>query len=431
MLAEATRRGMAPPYVPAFFGGLPQPTLSELGLGALEGRSLLDVGSNIGLRCLEAAQRGASRVVGLDVNPDRVEQARALATMLDLDIEFRCIDVDSELPDEIADVVVCSGVLNRSAAPSALLQQLAARARQLLVLYVAGPEAEQFARLLKHSGVKRWQTRLLQRLPIMLVGRGGPTIRWPESRYAITPASIRHMLLYQNASFADAAIRAAPVPGHFFVTATRRRIGHLVVISGLSGVGKTTFVNWLKTNPGEAERLFGIADFASWPIIEPLYYPELTERHIPRLCLHNDLSRGLRHPARGIERDIALQLLDNAERVTCITLWAPANLLRERKRGRMLANERAAHGLGGLLAKLPAALRRVTGVGGFSGARAARWRAQQEWDLQALARDELMQEQYRRWFAHCERIRVDAHWVVDTSSAYAPVDAREFAHSLA
>lgn len=431
MLAEAARRGMAPPYVPAFFGGLSQPTLADLGLGALEGRSLLDVGSNIGLRCLEAAQRGASRVVGLDVNPDRVQQARALATMLGLDVDFRCVDVDVDLPDLSADVVVCSSVLNRSAAPVALLQKLAARARQQLVLHIAGPEAEQFARLLKDIGVKRWQARLLQRLPIMLVGRGGPTIRWPESRYAITPASIRHVLLYQNAGFADAELRTAKVPGHFYVTATRRRIGHLLVISGISGVGKTTFVNWLKRNPGEAERMFGIADFASWPIIEPLYYPELAERHIPRLCLHNDLSRGLRHPARGVERDVALQLLDNAEQVTCLTLWAPAHLVKERKRERMLANERAAQGVGGLLAKLPAPVRRVMRANGFSQARAARWRAQQEWDQQALASDELMQEQYRRWIAHCERIGVDAHWVVDTSSAYEPVDAREFAHSLA
>jgi SAM-dependent methyltransferase len=431
MLAEAARRGMAPLYVPAFFSGLPQPTLSDLGLAALEGKSLLDVGSNIGLRCFEAAQRGASRVVGLDVNPDRVQQARALATMLGLDIEFRCIDVDVELPDESADVVICSSVLNRSAAPIALLQRLAARTRQQLILYVAGPEAEQFARLLKDIGVKRWQARLLQRLPIMLVGRGGPTIRWPESRNAMTAASIRHVLLYQNAGFADADIRVAKAPGHFYVTATRRRIGHLLVISGISGVGKTTFVNWLKANPGEAERLFGIADFASWPIIEPLYYPELAERNIPRLCLHNDLSRGLRHPARGVERDVALQLLNNAERITCLTLWAPAPLVKERKRERMLANERVAQGLGGLLAKLPAAVRQVIRADGFSRTRAARWRAQQEWDQQALAGDELMQEQYRRWIAHCERIGVDAHWVVDTSSAYEPIDAREFAHSLA
>ena len=422
---------MAPHYVPSFFGGLPQPNLSDLGLGALEGRSFLDVGSNIGLRCFEAAQRGASRVMGVDVNPDRVEQARALATMLGLDVEFQCVDADVELPDVSADVVVCSSVLNRSAAPIALLQKLAARARQQLVLHVAGPEAEQFARLLKDIRVKRWQARLLQRLPIMLVGRGGPTIRWPESRYAITPASIRHVLLYQNAGFADAGVRAAKVTGHFYVTATRRRIGHLLVISGISGVGKTTFVNWLKTHPGEAERMFGIADFASWPIIEPIYYPELGERYMPRLCLHNDLSRGLRHPARGVERDVALQLLDNADRTTCVTLWAPADLVRQRKRERMAANQRVVRGFGGLLARLRAVVRQIIGADGFGRARAARWRAQQEWDQQVLAGDELVQEHYRRWIAHCERLPVDAHWVVDTSSTYEPVDAREFVHSLA
>ena len=427
MLAEAAQQGTAPAHVEAFYQAAPQPTLAELAVPSVAGKTVLDVGSNIGLRCFEAAQQGAARVVGIDVNPVRVEQARALARMLEFDVEFRCLDADAGLPDLSADIVLCSSVLNRSAAPAALLQKLAALAQQQLILCVAGPDAPQFASLLKEHGVRSWQLRVLQRLPVVLVGRAGPTIRWPESRFALTPAGIRNLLLYQNARFADVSTRAVSGAGYYCVTATRRCIEHLLVISGISGVGKTTFVNWLKENGAAAERLFGIGDFASWTVIEPIYYPTLTDPYIPRLCLHNDLSRGLRYPARAIEGDIALQLLQEAMRVTCLTLWAPYEVIRERKQMRMSAAERSAADRRGLLARLAERLRSAIGRRGFTGRRAARWRAQQEWDQQLLAHPELIREHYREWIRYCDRIQVSAHWVIDTSQDYRPVRADQFA----
>ena len=53
------------------------------------GKSFLDVGCNSGQYCLMAKTRGASHVVGIDINDKRLEQAKVLASIEKLDIEFK------------------------------------------------------------------------------------------------------------------------------------------------------------------------------------------------------------------------------------------------------------------------------------------------------------------------------------------------------
>src|SRR3954471_16031573 len=55
----------------------------------LEGASVLDIGCNGGFYSIEMKRRGASRVLGIDVDERYLNQARFAAQTLDLDIEFR------------------------------------------------------------------------------------------------------------------------------------------------------------------------------------------------------------------------------------------------------------------------------------------------------------------------------------------------------
>jgi len=54
----------------------------------LAGASVLDVGCNAGFYCLELKQRGAGRVLGVDVCDHYLDQARFAAATLGLEIEF-------------------------------------------------------------------------------------------------------------------------------------------------------------------------------------------------------------------------------------------------------------------------------------------------------------------------------------------------------
>jgi tRNA (mo5U34)-methyltransferase len=78
----------------------------------LTGKSVLDIGCNAGFYAIEMKRRGAARVLGIDSDPDYLEQARFAARVLDLDIEFTPMSVyDVGAIGERFDVVLFLGVL--------------------------------------------------------------------------------------------------------------------------------------------------------------------------------------------------------------------------------------------------------------------------------------------------------------------------------
>src|SRR5882757_5547899 len=54
----------------------------------LTGRTVLDIGCNAGFYALQMKARGASRVLGIDVDVDYLRQARFAANALGAEIEF-------------------------------------------------------------------------------------------------------------------------------------------------------------------------------------------------------------------------------------------------------------------------------------------------------------------------------------------------------
>lgn len=68
--------------------------------------SMLDLGCGPGSLAIGAAVRGATRVVGTDVNPRAITLARFNARWNDLDVEFRCGDLFAPVARERFDLVV-------------------------------------------------------------------------------------------------------------------------------------------------------------------------------------------------------------------------------------------------------------------------------------------------------------------------------------
>jgi tRNA (mo5U34)-methyltransferase len=78
----------------------------------LAGKSVLDIGCNAGFYSIEMKRRGAARVLGIDSDDDYLAQARFAASVYEMDIEFRKMNV-YEVPQlrERFDVVIFMGVL--------------------------------------------------------------------------------------------------------------------------------------------------------------------------------------------------------------------------------------------------------------------------------------------------------------------------------
>lgn len=74
-------------------------------------RSVLDIGCNSGYYCLWAKKQGAARVVGIDIDPNRIEEGRTLAEIEGLDIEFYVRQMSELVELGQFDVVLCFAVL--------------------------------------------------------------------------------------------------------------------------------------------------------------------------------------------------------------------------------------------------------------------------------------------------------------------------------
>lgn len=78
----------------------------------MTGMSVLDIGCNAGHFAFQAADRGASRVLGIDRNAGYIEQATFCADVRKQDVEFRVLDIyDLADLDETFDFVFCVGIL--------------------------------------------------------------------------------------------------------------------------------------------------------------------------------------------------------------------------------------------------------------------------------------------------------------------------------
>lgn len=79
---------------------------------SLAGKSVLDIGCNAGWICFEAMDRGATDVVGVDLKPGYIEQAKFCAEVRGQDVDFRALDIyDLGQLDRTFDVVFCVGIL--------------------------------------------------------------------------------------------------------------------------------------------------------------------------------------------------------------------------------------------------------------------------------------------------------------------------------
>ena len=75
------------------------------------GKTVLDAGCNSGGYCLWSKKNGARRVVGIDINDKRLEQAKSLSEIENLDIEFERTGIDQIEKLGKFDIVFCIAVL--------------------------------------------------------------------------------------------------------------------------------------------------------------------------------------------------------------------------------------------------------------------------------------------------------------------------------
>ncbi|HMA13862.1 MAG: class I SAM-dependent methyltransferase [Bacteroidota bacterium] len=294
----------------------------------MAGKTVLDLGCSFGFFCFEALRRGARRVVGYDVDPDSVRRARLLAECMGVDAEFHLRDIEREPLTERFDYVLCLNLLHHLKNPVGALDNLIACTDERLVLEVAS---------LGHHDRRKvkigWLAeKLLARLPIMFVSRGGTRGRHQVQKFFITPSALENLLIYQRGMFARLQQQPSEHKNRHITIAEKRRIGHLLVVSGPTSAGKKTVMSALTANrlPDLAAHL-GTTDASVWgkPLnAAKIYQPMEPEQE--RMILHQDFMRPFMRSAMVHERDEANEILDTAKAITFVTVWTePEQLIKQ------------------------------------------------------------------------------------------------------
>ena len=296
-------------------------------LDGVEGRTVLDVGCHTGALCAEAARRGAVRVLGLEIEKARVLRATETVRPWGARVEIRRHDVETGLPAESFDYVICLNVLHHMADPLALLQACADRTRDRLVLEVAG-----FGR---HDRRKfgRWgRIRRLERFPVIWVGEGNGYLLGKGQRFFFSPEPLRTLLLQQRHLFADVELFPRAYKDRSMLVAYRRKVGHLVVVAGPTAVGKSTLIERMRAGSApEIAAQLGLSGFEDFAVVSADALSADRQRRTEKLILHYDTALPhVEEHAWTYARDPALDLLACAERVSVVSLRASAKTLRER-----------------------------------------------------------------------------------------------------
>jgi len=324
----------------------------------LSGASVLDIGCNFGFFCFEAAKRGATRVLGIDVDPENIRKARLLADCLGLDVEFALLDFEVDALQERFDHVLCLNVLHHLRNPLASIERLIEMTTGRLVLEVAGLGNHDRRKL----GVPLLRYLFLRNAPVIYVGKNGTSGRPPNvpkragfsgQKFFFTQDAIVHLLQYQRCVFARVSAIPSQHKGRFTVIAEKRRIEDLIVIAGPTSSGKSTLIDRLRGGEEpDLARYLGLDDPVSIPAYNAFDLIEPRPPQLEQLIFHYDLMRPFQRSAHVHGRDEALDILGSGRRVRVLTIYIPPQQLRAQleqavitpktRRGKFRGNSRKA-----------------------------------------------------------------------------------------
>jgi 2-polyprenyl-3-methyl-5-hydroxy-6-metoxy-1,4-benzoquinol methylase len=304
--------------------------------GAAEGRSILDIGSYLGYFCLRALEEGAASAHGLEIDPDKIRQANILADIKGLKPTYDTVDFETEELGRRYDIVLALNILHHLFDPVGALQKLARITDEKLVLEVASLNPRDARKI----GIGFFKRFFIARMPLIFVAPGIPESkrRTNVQKFFFTPSSVKRILNDHTKLFARVEVFPSTFKQRFIVVATRRRIGHLVIVSGPTSSGKSTFIRLLKQSALPkpiAEKLpVGIRE---WPQIGSsrlFKNPHITvdgkvldSPQIEGLVLHYDILRPYARGTQDFNRDQTLDLIQCAKKVTVIVLETELSIL--------------------------------------------------------------------------------------------------------
>ena len=288
----------------------------------LNGLTLLDIGSSLGHFCLEALRHGAAAATGLETSPERLRHAREIAAVVDQRASY--IEADFEewsAPDKSFDVLLCLNVLHHLYDPIAAIRKIMAITRNRFYLEVAPVSLREIMKVANIATLFGGP-----RAPLMLLGDTRNSTRAADRTFTFTKKAMAVIINGHSKAYESIRFHPSSFKGRWIVEARRRQIDHLVVVAGVTSVGKSAFIDRL-ADPQLRARFDIESDFAT---VSANAIDKLRDGPIGTLVYHYDLLRPFDRPLHSHGRDPAFHLLGSARRITLITLANRPEILRDR-----------------------------------------------------------------------------------------------------
>ena len=171
---------------------------------SLAGKTVLDVGCALGYFCFEAEARGAQRVVGVELKPQRFEQASLLKQIKGSQVEFLRQDVLQDPIVESFDYVLLLNVIHHVPEPVRLLRQLASITRERMIVEFPTLADPKFAATVGAKFAPESDA-----LPLI----GVSSLAGADQTFVFTPSAIQRILQDHSPLFRRVEIHPSPTEG--------------------------------------------------------------------------------------------------------------------------------------------------------------------------------------------------------------------------
>lgn len=312
-----------------------------------KGQTVLDIGSFLGLFCIKSLQHEASKVTGLELNKERLRQAKQIADFLQLRPNYLRLDVEEYPKLNTHDLVLCLNVLHHLKNPIGVLRYLALHTNNTLIIEAAEfgiREAVQFgihdikslinlcSRDLKLAHFSRILLRLI---PAIFKSTSSAFIApySPKSflrTFFFSKAALNTILNSHMKLFSSIEIKKSNFKNRYFVVCKKLKIKHLVLISGSCGSGKSTFIDNMDSN-GYSNKLGVSKEKATFVSGNMLRDKNLSEsfphQFNDTVVFHYDINSINRHGIHSYDRDQSLDIMSCAEEITIVLLAQSQDIL--------------------------------------------------------------------------------------------------------
>ena len=292
--------------------------------------SVLDIGCAEGFFCIEAKKRNAETVLGLDFDPDKVQMAKKISEILNLEINYTNGDLENIETLGNFDYIICLNIIHHLTDPIAVIEKLINMTNKKLVLEIADIKTSfsDIGKRKKNKALLGWWRYLLNLIPSQML----PSIMVVDTRarFLITKKWIYNLLKTQYPDIKNINFLDSELKHRFIVEAHVNDINSLTIVSGPTNIGKSEMLSRFKSEDSKITELLNADNNNNLKVLSAASLQKNPHQDINNLLLEYDFYRTILRRYGKHNYDPSLRIIKRAKDKTVYVLVCSVDELKKR-----------------------------------------------------------------------------------------------------